>query len=286
VSKLKGQNQTGTWVLIHLLMVLSFLTGKYTYTQAKQKSLRNPFTGQPAAINEGKSIFRTQCALCHGIEARGGLKGPNLTSARWTHGDSDDTIFRTITEGVPGTQMPANNFPPEKTWKLIAYLRSLSARASVPALGNRAAGEEIFLREAHCSQCHMVNGHGGRLGPDLSRIGASRSIPYLKDKIREPSKLGEDMTVGLWWELGLPLVYQTVTLVTKDDRRITGALRNEDTFSIQLMDQGEELLTFWKKDLQQVIHERSSLMPRYDEQRLSEKELQDLLAYLDSLRGP
>ena len=132
----------------------------------------------------------------------------------------------------------------------------------------------------------MVNGRGGRLGPDLSRIGAARSIPYLKDKIREPSKLGKDMTVGLWWELGQPLVYQTVTLVTKEGRRITGALRNEDTFSIQLMDQGEELRLFSKKDLQEVVHEPGSLMPGYDEKMLSEIDLQDLLAYLDGLRGP
>ena len=289
MSKLRGHSQTGKWVVAHLLMVLSFLTGKVggsTWATSQEKLPRNPFTGQPAAINEGRSIFRTQCALCHGIDARGGLKGPNLISARWTQGDSDDAIFRTITQGVPGTQMPANNFSPEKTWKVVAYLRSLSAHPAVPALGNRTSGEGIFLGKARCSQCHMVNGRGGRLGPDLSRIGASRSISYLKDKIREPSKLGKDGSVGLWWELGQPLPYQTIILVTKDGRRIVGALRNEDTFSIQLMDPSEELLTFLKQDLQQVIHEQGSLMPRYDEQMLSEKELPDLLAYLDSLRGP
>jgi len=132
----------------------------------------------------------------------------------------------------------------------------------------------------------MVNGHGGRLGPDLSRIGAARSLVYLSSKIREPGKLGKDMTVGLWWEMGQPLVYQAVTIVTNDGRRITGSLRNEDTFSIQLMDLGEELRMFWKKDLQEVIHEPASLMPSYSEQMLNCEELSDLLAYLDTLREP
>ena len=102
--------------------------------------------------------------------------------------------------------------------------------------------------------------------------------------MREPSKL--NAAVGLWWELGQPLVYQTVTLVTQDGHRITGSLRNEDTFSIQLMDPAEELQMFLKQDLAEVIHEDHSLMPQYDEQALSEKEMQDLLAYLDLLRTP
>jgi putative heme-binding domain-containing protein len=182
--------------------------------------------------------------------------------------------------------MPASNLTPERTWKVITYLQSRVSRAQSSSQGNHRAGEQLFFEKAQCSQCHMVNGRGGRLGPELSRIGAARSAAYLTDKIREPDKLGKDMTVGLWWELGQPLLYQTVTLITKEGKRIIGSLRNEDTFTIQLMDPGEELRLFLKKDLQEVIHERSSLMPRYGEQMLSQPELQDLLAYLDGLRGP
>lgn len=224
--------------------------------------------------------------MCHGADAQGGLKGPNLTSGRFTHGESDAVLFRIITKGVPGTPMPGSDFTEERTWKVIAYLRSLAIRAGAAVLGNRTAGEELFFGKIRCAQCHMVSGRGGRLGPDLSRIGASRPTSFLKDKIREPSKLGKDTKIGLWWELGQPLTYQTVTLVTKDGHRVTGALRNEDTFSIQIMDTSEELRMFLKKNLQEVIHKGGSLMPAYDEQTLNEKELNDLLAYLDTLRAP
>jgi putative heme-binding domain-containing protein len=182
--------------------------------------------------------------------------------------------------------MPGSSLASERVWKIVAYLRTHAGRASAVSLGNPKTGQELFFEKARCSQCHMVKGRGGRLGPDLSRIGAARSISYLTDKIREPDKLGKGMTVGLWWELGQPLVYQTVTVVTKEGQRITGSLRNEDTFSIQLMDPSEELHGFWKKDLEEVIHERRSLMPAYHEQILSQTELQDLLAYLDGLREP
>jgi cytochrome c oxidase cbb3-type subunit 3 len=290
VPRLTGRRaHAEKWPSILLLAILTFLKTEPSRSigaATQERELKNPFSGQYAAIEEGQSIFRNQCAMCHGTDAQGGLKGPSLTSGRLTHGVSDSALFRIITQGVPGTPMSASNLAPERTWKVITYLRSRAGRAGASSLGNPRVGEQLFFKKVQCSQCHMVNGRGGRLGPDLSRIGAARSVSYLTDKIREPDKLGKDMTVGLWWELGQPLVYQTVTLVTKEGRRITGSLRNEDTFSIQLMDPDEELRLFLKNDLQEVIHEPSSLMPRYGEQMLSQPELQDLLAYLDGLRGP
>ena len=131
----------------------------------------------------------------------------------------------------------------------------------------------------------MVRGHDGLLGPDLSRVGASRSSSYLIDSIREPSK---ELTEGMrdptnHW--GLPLDYDTVTVVTVTGRRITGVAKNEDTFSVQLLDTDQTLQFFLKKDLKGVIHERKSLMPAYSEQMLSPNALRDLLAYLETLRG-
>jgi cytochrome c oxidase cbb3-type subunit 3 len=273
--------------LILLLTLLTPLPGLRSHAPGaveEEKQHKNPFAGQPEAIREGQSVFRSGCAMCHGTEAQGALKGPSLTSGRFTHGDDDDSLFRTITQGVPGTAMPGSSLAPKQVWKVVTYLRSLSVRAAAVTLGDHAAGEALFFGKLECSRCHMVNGRGGRLGPDLSRIGSARSLSYLEGKVREPSKL--NAAVGLWWELGQPLVYQTVTLVTQDGRRITGSLRNEDTFSIQLMDPAEELQMFLKQDLAEVIHEHHSLMPKYDEQALSEKEMQDLLAYLDLLRTP
>lgn len=132
----------------------------------------------------------------------------------------------------------------------------------------------------------MVKGKGGRLGPDLSRIGGARSTLYLRDSIREPSKeLAEGMLEPTKVSEGFPIVYETVTVVTKDGNRVTGVPKNEDTFTLQLMDQGERLHLFLKSDLREVVHERKSLMPEYNERMLNEKELEDLIAYLDTLRG-
>ena len=244
--------------------------------------VRNPLAGNPEAIKQGRFLFRFSCSHCHGLGANGGPRGPDLTGGRWTHGSSDAAIFRTISKGVPGTEMPSNEvfLLEEEVWSVIAYLRSRSAASAAPVGGDREAGKRIFFGSGACSQCHMVNGKGGRLGPELSRIGAARRTQHLAESIRDPSK---QITVRN------PLMevtagYQTVRVVTKDGRRITGVRRNEDSFSIQLMDQREQIHLFLKKELREAVHERRSLMPEYNEQVLDNEELQNLLAYLDSLR--
>jgi cytochrome c oxidase cbb3-type subunit 3 len=270
-------------LLIAFLSVLIISFRESSSRAADQENeLKNPLAGDAKAIKEGHSIFRADCAYCHGFDARGGTKGPNLTSGRWIHGDNDSQIFHTITKGVPGTEMPALDFTDEETWAVIAYLRSTGERSGAPA-GNPEVGKQMFFGKGICASCHMVNGKGGRLGPDLSRIGAVRSTRYLIDSIRFPSKdLAETVTDP---NHGLRVVYDTVTVVTKEGRRITGVAKNEDTFSLQLMDDSGQLDCFLKRDLKDLTHIRKSLMPAYDESVLSEKELQDLIAYLAGLRG-
>ena len=244
------------------------------------KEVQNPLAGNPEAIQVGRGNFRMKCSICHGVEASGGTRGPDLTRGRWTHGSSDAAIFRTINDGVPGTEMPGAVLAADEGWAIITYLRSLSPASATPIRGNREAGEQIFFGSGACSRCHMVNGKGGRLGPGLSHISSSRGTQYLIESIRDPNK---QITIrNAAWEVTSG--YETVRVVTKDGRRITGVRRNEDSFSIQLMDQREEIHTFLKKDLREVAYEQRSLMPEYTEQLLSDEELQNLLAYLDSLR--
>src|ERR1700722_6390166 len=190
----------------------------------------NPVAGNPRAIQEGASLFRANCSPCHGLNAHGGGRGPDLTAGRWVHGSSDADIFRTITRGVPGTEMPANGFDDSETWAILAYLRSLTPAKSATVAGDSAKGQKIFWGTGGCSPCHMVEGRGGVLGPDLSRVGEARSVPYLIDPIREPSK---ELTSGMLDpnnHYGLPLVYDTVTIVTANGERVVGVAKNEDTF--------------------------------------------------------
>lgn len=238
----------------------------------QEKETKNPFAGDSEAVKQGKTFFRLGCAYCHGLDAQGGGRGPDLTSGRWTHGGSDAALLRTIGEGAPGTEMPPSFFNEDENWMIIAFLRSLGGGSQAPVAGDRQAGERIFFEQTDCSLCHMINGKGGRLGPDLSRIGASRSPGNLAESLREPGK-------------EIPNRYETVVVITKDGRRIIGVRKNEDTFSIQLMGNDEELHFFLKSELREITYEPGSLMPAYDERKLGQADLENLVAYLDSLRG-
>jgi putative heme-binding domain-containing protein len=131
----------------------------------------------------------------------------------------------------------------------------------------------------------MVKGRGGHLGPELTRVGAARSVAYLTESIREPDK---ELSLGMTDPNNhyvIPMEYETVTVAFRDGRRLIGVAKNEDAFSIQLLAQDDDLHLLLKRDLAQVVHERRSLMPAYTEQMLSKDDLQDLLCYLSGLRG-
>ena len=242
-----------------------------------------PHAAKSADVAEGRSAFRTNCAPCHGLAARGGGRGPDLTSGNWAHGGTDAEIFRTITLGVPGTEMPANALDDVEVRSIIGYLRSLAPPARPVIGGDAGRGQRLFEGSAGCMNCHMVGGRGGRLGPDLSRVGAGRAVAYLTESIREPDK---ELTTGASDpnnHYGLPLPYDTVTVVTATGERLVGVARNEDTYSVQLLAVDQSVHCFLKKDVRQVIHERKSLMPAYPESALSTAQLNDVLAYLVTL---
>ena len=262
-----------------IVVMLCFLSAGANAQQGNSR------TKDPALIKEGASLFRANCSLCHGPNAQGGGRGPDLTSGVWVHGGTDAAIFQTITQGVPGTEMPANTLEDSETWALVAFLRLVSSRPKTPVAGDRAAGEQIYFDKGGCVNCHMIKGRGGHLGPDLSRIGAARSPAYLIESIRDPNK---ELSQGMSDpnnHYGIPLEYETVTVTTSAGRTITGVTKNEDAFSIQLLGQDDQIHAFLKKDLSKIVQERRSLMPAYTEQMLSNQQLQDLLTYLTNLGG-
>src|SRR5205823_2787547 len=143
-------------------------------TASKPIPPKNPLEGDAEAIRAGMGQFRSRCADCHGMDARG-VRAPDLTQI-WASGRTDDGLFKTLKNGVPGTEMPA--FGPrmfdQEAWQILAYLRTIAAPTSADTgRGNPENGQRVF--RANCASCHRVNGTGGRLGPDLSRIGVSRS---------------------------------------------------------------------------------------------------------------
>jgi cytochrome c oxidase cbb3-type subunit 3 len=247
----------------------------------------NPFAGDPKAAKAGEFQFRINCAFCHGLGARGGGRGPDLTRRQKRHGNSDVDLFRTINQGIPGTAMPPNGttgqgvgMTDEEIWQVIAYLRSIQRRPE-RSRGNAAHGKELFYGDANCSGCHMVEGKGGRLGPDLTTVGGARTADYIVDSVRNPSRrLAQGLSEAT---KEFPQEYETVTVVTGDGKEITGVTLNEDSFTVQLMDTSERLYSFEKDQLRSFKKSRVSLMPAYDTSLLSDKDLQDIVAYLLSV---
>lgn len=244
---------------------------------AQKEALRNPLAGDAGAEKQGAILFRQECVFCHGIGARGGMRGPDLTTGSWSHGGSDAELVRTITAGVPGTNMPPNRLTDDEVWQIIAYVRTLQ-QAPAPPAGDATAGEKVFFGDADCATCHMVNGRGGRLGPDLSHIGSARPRRHLIESIRDPDR-------QLTENSNFSGKYDTVIAVTRDGKTIRGVPLNEDTFTVQLMDAAENIHSFQKRSLKSLRHESKSLMPAYTADLLSESHLQDLVAYLQSLRA-
>jgi cytochrome c oxidase cbb3-type subunit III len=236
-----------------------------------QAPARNPLEGKADAIQAGMGLFRGRCGDCHGIDATG-VRGPDITQI-WASGRTDDGIFKTIKGGVPGTEMPANpRLTDNEIWQIMAHLRTLAAStAPAEAKGNATNGQKIF--GAMCANCHRVNGTGGRLGPDLSRVGAARSREMMALRIRGGVE-------------GFAPGFEPVTLTPAGGGKpVVGVKKNEDLFSVQVMDVGERIQGFEKDTLSNVQNGTRSAMPAFPHSRLSDPDLDDLLRYLQSLRG-
>ena len=249
---------------------------------------RNPLAGDPKAAKKGEYQFRINCALCHGLGAHGGGRGPDLTAAHKKHTHNDAEMFQVISNGIPGTAMPANGtngqgvgMTDTEIWQIIAYIRSQEVKAPATAIGNAAHGKELFYGDANCSLCHMINGKGGRFGPELTSEGASRTREAMIDSVRNPSR-------HLAWGLTeatkeFAQEYETATAVTADGKQIKGVTLNEDSFSVQIMDSGEKIHLLEKDKLKSFQKTRESAMPQYNPDTLSDKDLNDIIAFLISV---
>lgn len=231
---------------------------------------KNPLEGQPDAIRAGMGLFRVRCADCHGMDATG-VRAPDLTQV-WASGRTDDGLFRTLRNGVTGTEMqPILRTTDGDLWKILAYLRTLAVPAPTdPPTGNAANGEKIF--KVNCAACHRVNGVGGRLGPDLSRIGLARARTAVERQVRGAV---ETFRAG----------YEPVTLTPAIGQPIHGVKKNEDLFSVQIMDTRERIQGYLKDDMKDVKNDTRSAMPAFQSDKISPSDLNDLLRYMSTLRG-
>lgn len=229
---------------------------------------KNPFTSA-ADLDQGKKLYAGRCAGCHGPAGDGG-KGANLASPMLSRGQTDLALYRTIRYGIPETEMPSHNLTQREIWQMAAYVRTLGTSGGEAIHGDARNGSALVRGKGGCLQCHLLEGEGGMTGPALSDIGRRRSPSYLRTKLMDP---GKDIASD----------FSMVKLTTRDGNKITGVRLNEDTYSIQLLENSTRLRSFWKQDLVELVVERRTLMPSYKGQ-LTEQEMNDVVAFMGGLR--
>jgi cytochrome c oxidase cbb3-type subunit 3 len=229
----------------------------------------NPYT-TPADIEMGKKLYGGRCAGCHGPSGDGG-KGANLSQAILPRASDDRSLYTVICYGIPETEMPATLLSVSEVWQVAAFVRSLSGMQKGSVTGDATRGSQIFNGKGGCIACHALGTAGGHLGPALMEVATRRSASHMRRKITDP---GSD----------LPDSFRSVSLRTSAGQSLSGVRLNEDTYSIQIRDLSGKIHSLLKSDLAELRVERKTLMPSYTS-KLSSSEVDDLVAYLSTLRG-
>jgi cytochrome c oxidase cbb3-type subunit III len=234
---------------------------------------------------QGKRLFAQSCSACHGADAGGG-DGPNLHGVPAILGDP--AVQSIIRRGIEGTAMPGSSTLSEKeAANIVAYLRTLDSAATSGATMTVTAGDptkgEALYNSSGCSACHMIAGQGGDIGPELTRVGAVRGTPSLKARLENPGanlpQVGDGPFGSKWAQ------YLMFRAVEKDGHVVEGVRVGEDSFTIVLKDVGGQFHGLWKPDLRSLDKEPGkSFMPSFKD-TLSAAQLDDLVAYLMSLKG-
>jgi quinoprotein glucose dehydrogenase len=177
-------------------------------------------------------------------------------------------LFDAIKHGIAGTLMPASPLPDGDVSKIVAYIRSLRATAiEAPLEGDVVRGQRIFETQGGCVRCHMIDGRGGILGPDLSNIANERSARFLHEALSQPKP-------------HIPPGYQPVKIMTARGTSIEGILRNENNFSLQVLGNDGALHLLSRDEVKQIEYGKQSLMPTNYDKTLSPNDYRDLLAFL------
>lgn len=221
--------------------------------------------------SRGQKIFSTNCVGCHGLDGKGSQRAPNIATNPQVQKLSAEELINIISEGVPGTGMPAFKHLGQPAIKATAaYVKSLQGGGGSTKLpGDPNRGEKIFFGDAECGSCHMAHGRGGFIGPDLSAYGQTHSADVIKSAILDSAARDH---------VQFPVVVNTAS-----GERFEGIVRNEDNFSIQLQSSDGSFHFFSKADLKTIERSQMPLMPSNYGSRLSTDQLNDVISYLLSI---
>jgi putative heme-binding domain-containing protein len=222
-----------------------------------------------ADIEHGARLYGVHCSSCHGAD--GALvSAVDLRLGVFRFGSTDEALARTIAQGIPGTAMTSQKFSTAELHALVAYIRSMRDFGASPVTAGDPAAGAALLEQKGCLSCHRVNGKGSLFSVDLSEIGAQRSADALQRALAD----GSDVVAPQ---------RRFIRAVTSDGRVIAGRRLNEDTFTVQLQDDGGRLMSFEKSDLREYTVSRTSPRPAAKD-RLAAEERAHLAAYLSTLK--
>jgi len=231
-------------------------------------------------LGNGQRLFRVHCARCHGMQGNGG-EGPSLRRAQLKHASDDESLFTVINEGIRGTGMPGTWAPnDDELWQIAGYVRSLGALPKQAMPGDPGAGALVYARSG-CATCHISNGQGRGVGPELTEVGLRRNAEYLRRSLTNPDA---DAPMSSNQITGHINAFLTVRVVAADGE-YEGLRIAEDDFSVQMRDISGAIRSFDKSKL--LRYEKAfghSLMPGY-ETTLSTTDADDLVSYLMNLKG-
>lgn len=218
----------------------------------------------------GSRLYGTQCNQCHGRDGDQ-VSGVDLRRGLFRQSLSDEDLAKVITSGTSGG-MPPFRLPPAELTGIVAFIRAGFDTTASVRVGDAARGRAVFDGKGQCGTCHRVAGRGPRVAPDLSDIGLARTPAALERTLRDPSSAM------------LP-INRPVRIVMKDGRNLRGRRLNEDTYTVQIIDEQERLLSIAKRDVRTLDVEAKSPMPAFAD-RLTADEIADTVAYLLTLRAP
>jgi cytochrome c oxidase cbb3-type subunit 3 len=238
----------------------------------------------PAELEKGKNLFRAHCISCHGPNGEGS-RGPTLAQPNLPRSGKDVDLLRIVQNGIAGTEMPRVLLQQGDAPYIAAFVRTLGQLPPETVPGNPARGAELFKTKGACLSCHTLDGQGVTFGPDLSDIGRKRSAAFLRRSLTEPGADIPQRFDPYRSDISLPNNFMYIRAKTKAGKEVAGIRINEDTYSIQLRDVTGEFHSYYKKELAELHKDQGvSPMPMYGA-IFSPTELDDMVAYLASLRG-
>ncbi len=240
-------------------------------------SAQSPFDGLTEGdLADGERLFRVHCARCHGIDGAGG-EGSNLVRSKLKHAADDEALIALLSDGIPGTGMPGMwTLDENQRTRVAAYVRTLGRLEAEEMPGDPLRGAMIYQSSGGCPACHILEGHGTGIGPELTDVGDRRGLEYLRRSMVEPAA-AQSQTMGYQ-------DYLTVRVRTADGS-VEGLRVNEDAFTVQVRDIGGVVHSFRKDDLTEFEKVFAhSLMPEYGTV-LAANDMDDLISYLMSLRS-